>query len=905
MALLGVGTFASAGAAGTAMANHEQGNGNAPTRQWNQHVEAQDHDLTGVRDLEADRATVETLQTAARDADVLVWQDEDGNYHADNADTTLYNDTNFTEAVNTAIRSLTTDRTTKEKVVVACSGTMGPHEWDGDVLAIDIPSYTIVDFRGTIHVEDEGEALIRPVRALNAEEIEIPRLHVEGNFRSAVWFRSVSNVRLGHLDIRTPEDSIIEGTGGGVRIDGFAEGRGEDTIRSTDIHVGSAYIENTVGHAFETYAVDRLQLGQLIANNPNFAGCLLNDTTDSTVGAVVGKDVDVGGGYATFRVANGAHDVTCDQVVANGGARGLFGVSGCHDITVGEVNIRNTDAHGALIQDCQRYTIEGGVFKNCIGEAVRVDSRSSQRHAPAEGVNVSNVRIVDTQDEATQTYGINETGPETSSNRFINNDLRDAGTEANMSLFAPSTVVRNNMAGGVAHGTVTLTSGEAPAATVEGVTSNGAVTLDLRAKPRSAPGSAFGYDHHFEWTGEQWNLVIEWTTDPGEDVDLDYIVDRPQANIGIEAEEGGDGDSGSATPEDGGTYTLTSALNASDILVSVDGTPEDGSNVYMQTEGEEEYQQWTLTELDSGNWRIDVANTDADLVLAAADGGTETGTNLVIETWEDAAHQKWNVAESGQGYTLQPSHAELAADVWERDPEPGADIRHWELTGDPNQTFIFSSGGSGDGEESEESVDFDSSPGLVEGFEDGNIDGYNGATGDYSVNEDSPVAQGNYSLKGTGGEGSALVTTDLDRAPQPGTRFSAKMGYTFDAENVCFAFGTNDTIEPEGEDAFPFNFIRIWKSGTDDWRLQFWTKSGSQLVGNSIDTPSRGEFYEVVVDWGTDETLSFTLNGPDGSEIATHEVEVTADQVGVGGGVGTRGTGLLDDIRILEDNTGE
>ncbi|MFC7196355.1 hypothetical protein ACFQL4_19825 [Halosimplex aquaticum] len=77
---------------------------------------------------------------------------------------------------------------------------------------------------GTIHVEDEGEALIRPLRALNAEEIEIPRVAISGNFRSAVWFRSVSNVRFGHVDIRTPEDSVISATGGGVRIDGFAEG---------------------------------------------------------------------------------------------------------------------------------------------------------------------------------------------------------------------------------------------------------------------------------------------------------------------------------------------------------------------------------------------------------------------------------------------------------------------------------------------------------------------------------------------------------------------------------------------------------------------------------------------------------------------------------------------------------
>jgi len=690
MAMLGVGTLA--GASGAAVAQEDDGgggsgsgngNGNSPSRKWNQNVDAQDHDLRNVGEFDANAATLGNVRTAARDADVLVWRTPDGTYNADGVTETVYSGENFTEAVNAAIDSLTDDRTTKEKVVVACSGTMGPHEWDGDVLAIDIPSYTIVDFRGTIHVEDEGEALVRPVRALDAEEIEIPRLTVIGNFRSAVWFRSVSNVYLGRLDIRTPEDSVIEATGGGVRIDGFAEGRGADTIRSTDIQVDTAYIENTVGHAFETYAVDRLQVGEVVANNPNYAGVLLNDTTDATVGAVVGKDVDVGGGYATFRVANGAHDVTCGQVVANGGARGVFGVSACHDITIGEVNIRQTDAHGMLIQDCQRFSVQGGVVKNCQGEAIRVDSRSSPQHPSAEGVSISNVRVVDTQDEKTQTYGIYETGPGTANNRFVDNDLRDAGTEANMDLFAPSTVVRDNLAGGVDHGTVTLTSGASPAARVEGVTGQGGVTLDLRAKPRAAPGGPFAYDHHFEWTGEQWDLVVEWRTDPGEDVDLDYIVDRPQANIGIESV------SGPSRSLSEGTYVVTSLLNADDIVMSVDGDLSAESNVYMDTQGEASGQEWEVSEVSDGTYRIDVVGGD-DLVLAASDGGTDTGTNGVVESWSDADHQKWEATPVGsEGFALEPTHANLALDVWERDETAGADLRHWTPSYGENQTFVF------------------------------------------------------------------------------------------------------------------------------------------------------------------------------------------------------------------------
>ena len=686
MAMLGVGTLA--GASGAAAAQQGgNGNGTDPTRKWNQHIDAQDHDLHNVRDFDTQTATLGNVATASRDADVLVWQDAEGTYHADGRTETVHSGENFTETVQAAIDSLTDGRTEKEKVVVACSGTMGPHEWDGDVLAIDVPSYTILDVRGTIYVEDENEALVRPLRAKDAEEIEIPRLSIVGNFRSAVWFKGIRNVRFGHIDIRTPEDSIIEATGGGVRIDNGYD-IFDEPKRSTDIHVGSAYIENTVGHAFETYGVDRLQVGEVIANNPNYAGVLLNDTTDTTIGAVVGKDVDVGGGYATFRVANGTHDVTCGQVVANGGARGVFGVSACHDVTIGEVNIRNTDAHGMLIQDCQRFTVQGGVLKNCTGEAIRVDSRSSPKHPSAEAVSISNVRVVDTQDSKTQTYGINETGPGTSNNRFVNNDLRDAGTTANMSLFAPSTVVRDNVAAGVDHGTVKLTAGASPAARVEGVTDKGNVTLDLRAKARSAPGSAFAYDHHFEWTGSQWDLVVEWRVDPGEDVDLDYIVDRPQASIGVAGDDGSGGGGGDRSLEEG-TYTVTSVFNPDDVVMSVDGDLTDGANVYMDTQGEANGQEWEVTEVSDGTYRLDVVGAD-DLVLEAADGGTDTGTNGELGTWEDADYQKWAAEPVGsEGFSLRPSHADLALDVWERDDTAGADLKHWNPTGDTNQTFTF------------------------------------------------------------------------------------------------------------------------------------------------------------------------------------------------------------------------
>ncbi|MFB6120032.1 MAG: RICIN domain-containing protein [Halobacteriaceae archaeon] len=875
MALLGVGGAAAAGA-GSAAATHDKGNSGAPTRPWNQHVDAQDHDLTNVRDLSTETLTVDNVYTRARCADVLVWRDESGTLFADSAEETLYEGDDFTAAVQAALDGLTDGRTSKERVVVATSGTMGPHEWDGDVEAIDVPSHTILDLCGTIFVEDEGEALVRPLRALNAENIEIPHVRIVGNFRAAIWFRSVFNVKFGHIDIRTPEDSIISGTGGGVRIDGFANGRGDDTVRCKDIQVDSAYIENTVGHAFETYAVDRIQVGQVIANRPNFAGVLLNDTRDATVGAVVGKEVDVGGGYAAFRVANGCKDVTCDQVVCRRGARGVFGVSGCTDITVGEVNIQQTDANGILIQDCQRFSINGGVVKNCFGDAIRVDSRDSDRHDPAEGVSVSNVRVVDTREEKQQTNGIYESGPDTGNNRFVDNDLRDAGTEANMRLFSASSVVRDNMAGGVDHGTVTLSSGSTPAARVTGVTDKGPSTLALRAKTREPPSSPFGYDHRFEWTGSQWDLVIEWQTDPGEDVPLDYIVDRPQANIGetptippIQFEG----------PITAGTYRLN-AVHSGLALETAAADAAPGTNVQQGIWEDTDYQKWTAVPLDAYEDQFRIENFASGAVLGVEGGSMNDGANVNVQSWSDVPHQRWTIEEYGNGqYAVRAVHSGQALNVAGEDTNDGANVVQWPYGGEGagNELWDF-----------EQQAVGGVSAGIVDDFEDGNLDEYDGQTGNYTVNSDAPVASGSQSLKSD--SGGAIISMDgLDRYPAEGTTFSAKVGYTSANPTMGIAFGA--------QDASSFYFARVYRPDDSDPRLQLYSPESGKLIGGTLSGPlTANALYELVVDWAEGGEFTLTINDPDGNEL---ESRTATDDVGiVGGGVGTRNTAILDEYRI-------
>lgn len=120
----------------------------------------------------------------------------------------------------------------------------------------------------------------------------------------------------------------------------------------------------------------------------------------------------------------------------------------------------------------------------------------------------------------------------------------------------------------------------------------------------------------------------------------------------------------------------------------------DGANVYNDEWGADVSQVWEVTELGEGVFQIGPKGSD-DLALEAENGETETGTNLVPGTWEDADHQRFEaVPRAPDRYSLEPTHADLAVDVWEVDPEPGADLRHWNPTGSSNQLWAFQDPGA-------------------------------------------------------------------------------------------------------------------------------------------------------------------------------------------------------------------
>lgn len=749
LGLLGVGTVGAAMTGTGAAGRDSNAGGSANARPWNQDINAQGHDLHNLGGLEVDH-----VYTAARDADVIVWKDEAGVFHADSHEETVASGEDVIEVTQAAVDSLTDGRDWKETVAVVSPSTVGPvdvdeslddYEYSDAVKGIELPSYTVLDILAPMHIEEEGdETFVDPIKAADAEHIEIPNLHLVGNPRFGMFLRSVRNLRLGNIHIEMTDEEPRGNIG--VRIDGFAYGRLEDeVVRCTDIQVDNVYVENSGGHGFETYAVDRIQLGKIIVNGTEAgAGVLLNETTDATVDAVIGKDIDPGGGYAGFRVANDTHDVTCDQVVVRGGARGIFGVSGSHNITIGEVNVSEMDVSGIFIEDNQNVTIQGGVVKNCDGEAVRIHSRPDFGHDPTEGVTITNLRTYDdrSEDEREQSHGVHISGEQTSNVRIIDCDVRGGGSGENENIRVDAdvseTVLVNNHGGGLETGTVTLEGNSDSPAVVEGVSPFGYQKPSLRADPVETTDETFAYDHYFVWNADAdaWDLHFEWKHDPEVDVDVQYVVDSPRADL---------------------------------------GEPQ-----------------------------FDDENDDND---------------------------------------------------------------------------------------EEQDFGHDSDPGIVDSFETGDIDAYEGVTGPYEVTDEEPVAHGDYSLKGDGvSGGDAIISMDgLERYPAAGTTFSAKIGYLEGSPEMGIAFGAQDLGE--------FYFARVYRPDGDA-RIQLWSPS-AEIGSADIETLDPGVFYELVIEWGEDGQFEVALNDPDGDEVGSF---TAADNAGyTGGGVGTRASALLDEIRILDN----
>lgn len=260
----------------------------------------------------------------------------------------VYSGYRMFDAVNAAIAGMDSGT-----VNIRSSGDSGPD--GGSVYAIRPKANMVLDFHGNT-INANGGELVVPIYCDRRDNITVRNLHVTGNPRYGVWFRGCSDVTLHNISMNLSNNNPV---GLGIRVDHSTGPARRLTIS------GTTTINGAAGHGIETYGVDGFTIGDVTVTNTGGSGVLLNDSRNGTVGRVVGQRNNLGGGYATFRVANSnGPNVHVRSVYSRDSGRGFFSVSGSHGTTIEFVDIANTTKQGIFLEDASNTRVLSGTVRN-------------------------------------------------------------------------------------------------------------------------------------------------------------------------------------------------------------------------------------------------------------------------------------------------------------------------------------------------------------------------------------------------------------------------------------------------------------------------------------------------------------------------------------------------------------
>jgi hypothetical protein len=304
---------------------------------------------------------------------------------ARNSGRTVYTGSDMRAAVQAAIDSLTSGRTTKEWVVVRGSGSISAGS------RISMRSHTGIDVCGSINVSGSGSGDQAPIYARGVRDIEVGHLTITGTPLYGIFMRNVENVVLGTIQIQVS-------AGLGIRIDNH----GDRAVRSRNIRIDSVQVSGTGTHGVETYGVDGLTIGTVVARNTRDSGLLLNDTINATVGTVDAENAGTGTGYAALRFANrngrvGSSyptNIRVGTLRARGGGRGIFCVSESGGAVIDRVDIANTGNNSILLENCYNTTIAGVSGTVSGGGEIRIAARTE--FPPSSGITLQNLTVQNT-----------------------------------------------------------------------------------------------------------------------------------------------------------------------------------------------------------------------------------------------------------------------------------------------------------------------------------------------------------------------------------------------------------------------------------------------------------------------------------------------------------------------------
>jgi hypothetical protein len=269
----------------------------------------------------------------------------------------VYTGSDYRLAIQTALDRIGSG----QRVTVRASGSIGAS-------TITVTSGKIFEVCGTLNVVNRAGR--GSIEIINQNDVSIPYLTMTGNPYFGLRISGTRNLNLGEITMN------LNG-GLGIRFD-------RDAAQNYNVRMGTIRVTGAGSHAVETWNIDGLNIGSVIARNVGESGLLLQKTINARVGYVEGNNVGAGTGYATLRFANNngqlsngqytTTNVFIDRVYSRGGGRGIFCVSMSGAAEIKYIDLASNGNNAVLIENCYNLAIRDGVVNG--GGEVRVSARS-------------------------------------------------------------------------------------------------------------------------------------------------------------------------------------------------------------------------------------------------------------------------------------------------------------------------------------------------------------------------------------------------------------------------------------------------------------------------------------------------------------------------------------------------
>ena len=295
------------------------------------------------------------------------------------------------DCVNTAFNLLTSNRTTKEKIVIITSGSTGPSTVNknskvneknrlSNSVSILPTSYTILDFQENIIYINYSETFSTSSFTYNIEAlfemergikyVTICNVNIIGKSTYGAFMAQSSFILFKNFHVKGAKGEY-RSTGIGIRAQSQATAIANVELSrwSHDIYFDNCTFDCVDEHGIETFNAYNIYANTIKCTDLGGCGILLNCTYNAWIGEVIAKRCCANATYAATRFANDVGpNINIHYIYGEACGRGVFLVSSSNDIRVDKVKLINIRKEPFFVGGSAGLRIQSGEILTNGGE---------------------------------------------------------------------------------------------------------------------------------------------------------------------------------------------------------------------------------------------------------------------------------------------------------------------------------------------------------------------------------------------------------------------------------------------------------------------------------------------------------------------------------------------------------